>query len=159
MATPQEQFLVKAAASASASGHIFPEYAACEAALESKWGVSNLVLQANNLFGQKQSHPPLEGTTTLSMPTHEVVNGVTVPAEARWVVFPDWSSCFKARMALLQRLANTHPDYKAALNATTGEEFVTSVSHTWSTDPQRGAKVLAIYNAHSSVFAAQAAGS
>ena len=33
MATPQDQFLVKAAAAAAASGHIFPEYAACEAAL------------------------------------------------------------------------------------------------------------------------------
>ena len=152
MPSPQDLFLVKAATAAAAAGHIFPEYAACEAALESAWGGSQLATQANNLFGQKQSHPPLPGSTTLNLPTHEVVNGVSVPTEAQWVVFPDWSSCFKARMALLQRLASAYPDYQTALNATTGEQFVTAVSHTWSTDPQRGAKVLAIYNAHSSAF-------
>ena len=58
-------------------------------------------------------------------------------------------------MALLQRLSNTYPAYEAALNATTGEEFITAVSHTWSTDPQRAGKVLSIYDLHSSAFAAQ----
>jgi flagellum-specific peptidoglycan hydrolase FlgJ len=159
MATPQEQFLVKAAAAASAAGHIFPEYAACEAALESGWGLSQLATHASNLFGQKQSTPAFDGSTTLTLPTREFLKGAWVMVQANWVSFPDWSSCFRARMALLQRLSNAYPDYKAALSATTGEQFVTAVSHTWSTDPQRAGKVLSIYDAHSSAFAAQPAGS
>ncbi|HZU08351.1 MAG TPA: glucosaminidase domain-containing protein, partial [Pseudacidobacterium sp.] len=62
--TMQETFLQKAYQAAAAAGHIFPEYAACEAALESGWGLSHLATEANNLFGQKQAHPPLPGTET-----------------------------------------------------------------------------------------------
>ena len=53
--TPQDSFLRQASAAARAAGHIFPDYAACEAALESTWGQSRLAREANNLFGQKQS--------------------------------------------------------------------------------------------------------
>ncbi|HEY1500145.1 MAG TPA: glucosaminidase domain-containing protein [Acidobacteriaceae bacterium] len=159
MPTPQDQFLVKAAAAALASGHVFPEYAACEAALESGWGLSQLATTANNLFGQKQSHPPLDGSNTLTLPTREFLNGAWVTVQANWVSFPDWPSSFRARMALLQRLSSSYPDYMAALKATTGEQFVTTVSHTWSTDPQRAGKVLSIYDAHSAAFAVQPAGS
>ena len=53
--TPQDSFLRQASAAARAAGHIFPDYAACEAALESTWGRSRLAREANNLFGQKQS--------------------------------------------------------------------------------------------------------
>lgn len=155
MPSPQDQFLVKAATAARAAGHIFPEYAACEAALESAWGQSHLAAQGNNLFGQKQSHPPLDGSSTLMLPTREFLNGAWVTVQANWVGFADWASCFKARMTLLQRLGNTYPDYKAALNATTGEQFITAVSHTWSTDPQRAGKVLSIFDLHGSAFSAQ----
>lgn len=158
MPSTLDQFLVKAATAARAAGHIFPEYAACEAALESAWGQSQLATQGNNLFGQKQSHPPLDGSNTLTLPTREFLNGAWVTVQANWVNFPDWASCFQARMALLQRLAGTYPDYKAALSATTGEQFVTAVSHTWSTDPARAGKVLSIYDAHNSAFAASPQG-
>ncbi len=53
--TPQDSFLRQASAAARAAGHIFPDYAACEAALESTWGRSRLAREANNLFGQKES--------------------------------------------------------------------------------------------------------
>ena len=56
--TLQDSFLRQAAAAAHTAGHIFPAYAACEAALESTWGQSRLARQANNLFGQKQSAEP-----------------------------------------------------------------------------------------------------
>ena len=155
MPTPQDDFLAKAAAAARDAGHIFPEYAACEAALESAWGHSLLATQGNNLFGQKQSHPPFEGSSTLTLPTREFLHGAWVTVQANWVNFPDWASCFKARMALLQRLSSTYPDYKSALNATSGEQFITAVSHTWSTDPQRAGKVLSIFDAHGSVLSEQ----
>jgi flagellum-specific peptidoglycan hydrolase FlgJ len=150
----QEQFLLTAAAAAKAAGHPFPDYAACEAALESGWGNSRLALEANNLFGQKQSHPPLPGTTTLTLPTREFLRGQWVTVAADWVVFPTVQACFESRIALLKRLAPGFPNYKLALAATTGEQFVTLVSKSWSTDPGRAGKVLATHDAHASIFAA-----
>jgi flagellum-specific peptidoglycan hydrolase FlgJ len=133
---------------ASDSGHIFPAYAACEAALESAWGRSRLAVEANNLFGQKQSKPPLAGTETLVLPTREFLQGEWTTVNASWVRFASWSDCFRARMRLLRRLSPKYPHYAAALAATTGEEFILEVSQTWSTDPDRARKVLAIYDAH-----------
>lgn len=133
---------------ASDSGHIFPAYAACEAALESGWGRSQLAIEANNLFGQKQSKPPLAGTETLVLPTREFLQGAWTTVNASWVKFGSWSDGFRARMQLLQRLSPRYPHYAAALAATTGEQFIVEVSQTWSTDPDRARKVLSIYDAH-----------
>jgi flagellum-specific peptidoglycan hydrolase FlgJ len=147
----QDSFLRQAAAAAHAAGHIFPEYAACEAALESTWGQSRLARQANNLFGQKQSAVAESeggnpGVTpgVLVMPTQEFLHGRWVTVMARWARYPDHAACFRARMALLHRLEPSYPAYARALAATTGEAFIEAVSRAWSTDPQRGAKVLAI---------------
>ena len=153
MPTPQDEFLLKAAAAARAAGHLFPNYAACEAALESGWGHSYLAVEANNLFGQKQAHPPLRGTDTVNLPTREFLHGAWVAVQAAWVKFPDWASCFRERMALLRALAVAWPNYGAALRATTGEQFITEVSRTWSTDPGRAGKVLAVYDYHRPLFA------
>ncbi|MGB7199797.1 MAG: glucosaminidase domain-containing protein, partial [Acidobacteriaceae bacterium] len=71
----QTIFLSRAYRAAQAAHHIFPAFAACEAALESGWGRSQLAMEANNLFGQKQSHPPLAGTETIAMPTREFLHG------------------------------------------------------------------------------------
>jgi flagellum-specific peptidoglycan hydrolase FlgJ len=152
--TPQNEFLLKASAAARAAGHLFPEYAACEAALESGWGLSHLATEANNLFGQKQSHPPLPGTETLNLPTREFLHGAWVSVQAAWVKFSDWESCFRERMALLHSLAASWPNYAAALRAATGEQFIAEVSRTWSTDPARAGKVLAVYDYHRAAFAA-----
>ncbi len=148
----REQFLMKAAAAAAQAGHLFPQYAACEAALESAWGVSRLAVEANNLFGQKQSHPPLAGTATLSLPTREFLRGAWVTVEANWAKFEDWSACFSARMTLLRALSRSYPHYAAALEAQSGEQFVTEVSETWSTDPDRAGKVLEVFDAHKEVL-------
>jgi flagellum-specific peptidoglycan hydrolase FlgJ len=153
MPTAQNEFLLKAAAAARAAGHLFPDFAACEAALESGWGLSHLAIEANNLFGQKQAHPPLPGTETLSLPTREFLHGAWVVVQAAWVKFPSWESCFLERMALLRSLADAWPNYRAALAAKTGEQFVTEVSRSWSTDPARAGKVLAVYDDHRATFA------
>lgn len=152
MGSVQEQFLMKATAAARAAGHLFPEYAACEAALESGWGMSHLAAEANNLFGQKQAHPPLAGTDTVSLRTREYLHGAWVSVQANWVKFPDWSACFRERMALLQSLSAAYPNYKAALQASSGEQFITEVSKTWSTDPSRAGKVLAVHDCHRNVL-------
>ena len=146
--TPDE-FIPRAITAAYAGLHMFPEYAVCEAALESAWGDSELAVKANNLFGQKQSHAASAiEYPVLELPTHEWIGGQMVPAVAAWPIFPDWPTSFAERMRLLQRLAPEYPHYAAALLATDGATFVREVSQTWSTDPERADKVLAIYDAH-----------
>jgi flagellum-specific peptidoglycan hydrolase FlgJ len=148
----REDFLYKAYLAASDGGHIFPEHAACEAALESAWGESELAVEANNLFGQKQSHPPLKETETIMLMTREYLRKQWVRVPANWVKFRDWDECFRARMDLLERLSNGYPHYAAALAATNGEDFAREVSMSWSTDPLRADKVLAIHAAHRSAL-------
>jgi flagellum-specific peptidoglycan hydrolase FlgJ len=155
-ASLQDSFLREAAAAARAAGHIFPEYAACEAALESNWGQSRLAREANNLFGQKASvqeqGPGEQGTGTLTLPTQEFLHGHWVTVIAHWARFADQIACFRARMELLRRLEHGYPAYARALVAGTGEAFVQAVSRAWSTDPERAAKVLAIHRQHSASF-------
>jgi flagellum-specific peptidoglycan hydrolase FlgJ len=155
--TLQDNFLRNASAAARAAGHIFPEYAACEAALESTWGQSRLAREANNLFGQKQSADSIDGSAipdagVLALPTQEFLHGRWVTVIARWARFTDAAACFRARMALLRRLEHSYPAYGRALVATTGEAFIEEVSRAWSTDPQRAQKVLAIHRQHCASF-------
>lgn len=141
-------WLVATAAEAKSGGHIFPEMAACEAALESAhegiFGGSALAREANNLFGMKQHQHPTYGT--LNLPTREFLNSEWVVVEAVWVKYDRLSECFEDRMMTLRRLSSEYPHYAAALDATDARTYVTEVSKTWSTDPQRAAKVLAIYD-------------
>ena len=152
--TPKE-FLTRAAAAAHAGGHIYPHHAACEAALESAWGTSALAMQANNLFGQKQSHP-VRGAS-LALETREFLRGAWVTVAAEWVRFASWEEAFRERMHTLERLASAYPHYRAALAATTGEAFILEVSKSWSTDPGRAAKVLELWREHFGSATAQVA--
>ena len=149
--TPQDSFLRQASAAARAAGHIFPDYAACEAALESTWGRSRLAREANNLFGQKQSVGEPD-SSALAMPTQEFLDGRWVTVIARWARFADQADSFRARMALLRRLQPSYPAYARALAAASGEVFIEEVSRAWSTDPQRAQKVLAIHRQHCASF-------
>ncbi len=148
----QSLFLARAYQAARTAHHVFPELAACEAALESGWGRSKLAVEANNLFGQKQSHPAVAGTETLSMPTREFLHGHWMTVVASWAKFAGWDECFAARMALLKRLSRDFPHYQEALDASTAEQYVLAVSQSWSTDPERAGKVLSIYDAHAGAF-------
>jgi flagellum-specific peptidoglycan hydrolase FlgJ len=64
---------------------------------------------------------------------------------AKFVEYPTLEDCLADRQATLTRLASVYPHYKAALEATTPEDYVREVSRTWSTDPGRAEKCLAIY--------------
>jgi flagellum-specific peptidoglycan hydrolase FlgJ len=145
MTPAQKQFVIEAAAAAKQSGHIFPEMAACEAALESRYGASTLAIRDLNLFGMKQHAHPVYGTHNL--PTREFLKGKWEQVSAAWVLYPDWASCFADRMSTLRRLASVYPHYAAALAAKDQASYVTEVSRTWSTDPERGQKVLQIWAA------------
>lgn len=143
MTADQKEFVLTAAIAAKTSGHIFPEMAACEAALESSYGRSLLALQDLNLFGMKQHRHPVFGTHNL--PTREFEQGKWLATTAAWVTYPDLKACFTDRMSTLERLAPVYPHYAAALDAKDAIAYVTEVSKTWSTDPKRADKVLEIY--------------
>jgi flagellum-specific peptidoglycan hydrolase FlgJ len=140
----KKQFLDKAKQQAESAGHIFPQMAACEAALESGYGTSGLAIQGCNLFGTKQHQHPLYDTVFLH--TKEFLNGTWVVVSSAWVKYPDYAACFTDRMNTLQRLRTEYPHYAAALAAQDPTTYINEVSRTWSTDPNRAAKVLAIYN-------------
>lgn len=142
----QQTFLTNAAKAAQAAGHIFPEMAACEAADESAWGTSELAKQDFNLFGCKQHQHPVYGT--VHIPTREFVHQSWVTEDAAWVQYPSIEACFEDRMNTLRTMMTTYPHYGLALAADNAEEYVTEVSLSWSTDPNRAAKCIAIYHAH-----------
>lgn len=144
MTPEQKAFLLKAETAAKSAGHLFPAYAACEAALESYWGRSLLASAYNNLFGMKQHQHHIYGTVNL--PTREFQQGGWQTIQAPWVNYPTWDTCFQDRMATLNRLAPRYPNYAKALAATDGTEYVNAVSATWSTDPHRAQSVLTIYD-------------
>ena len=139
----QRQFLDRATAEAVKANHPFPRMAACEAALESSWGHSELATAGNNLFGMKQHAHAVYGTMTL--PTREFLDGEWKACSSQWVNYPDWRACFADRLATLERLSNAYPHYKAALEAQDARTYIAEVSKTWSTDPGRAEKVLSVY--------------
>jgi flagellum-specific peptidoglycan hydrolase FlgJ len=144
--TPKRIFLINTAKAAKQAGHVWPDYAAAEAALESAWGQSELARMGNNLFGTKQSMHPRFGT--MNLPTKEKLSDRWIEIEALWIVYPDTAKCFSDRMNLLRTMAKHYPHYAAALSASTGEGFIREVSRSWSTDPERAQKVLNIYSQH-----------
>ena len=142
--TPENRTWIETTAiAAGRANHIFPAMAASEAALESEWGQSALFRDGLNAFGMKQHKHPIYGT--LNLPTKEYLGGEWEVVEASWVKYDTLEECFEDRMATLKRLQNTYPHYAAALAATDAVTFVTEVSKTWSSDPNRASKVIAIY--------------
>lgn len=137
------QWLQSASTDAAAGGCAWPDFIACEAALESGFGKSTLAAQDFNLFGMKQHSHPIYGT--VSLPTEECLDGQWVRVSADWVKYPSLAACFADRMATLRRLSPVYPHYANALVAHDGATFVREVSQTWSTDPGRAQKVLNIY--------------
>jgi flagellum-specific peptidoglycan hydrolase FlgJ len=150
----QEQldFLRMAYNAAQQAGHIFPQAAAAEAAVETAWGTSTLFKQANNVFGSKVPVHPNPVYGVISLPTREHLNGAWVTIEANFVHYPTVADSFTDRMATLTRLAPQYPHYAAALSATSPADFLVAVSQTWSTDPSRAATCISIMNAHADIL-------
>jgi len=140
----KRQFVASSSASARMVAHPYPDMAACEAALESAYGKSELAIRYHNLFGMKQHSHAVYGT--VSLPTREFQSGQWIEVDSSWVNYPTVEDCFADRLATLTRLASVYPNYKLALQATTPEDYIIHVSATWSTDPARWQKVMTIYN-------------
>lgn len=149
----QVSWLTDVISSAKAADHIFPEMAACEAALESGFGSSALARQDNNLFGMKQHEHPIYGTVIL--PTKEFLNGMWKEVDAAWIKYDTMAECFEDRMETLERLKDKYPHYAAALAASDPLTYITEVSKTWSTDPERAYKVLSIFKQYKSAVTPQ----
>ena len=152
MLNQQQGLALRRAAEASrAAGHIYPQMAACEAMLESSWGTSELAVQGNNLFGCKQHQHPF--FPSMNLPTREFLHGLWTVVDAPFIRYPALADCFADRMDTLTRLRDAYPHYARALAAATPEEFVTEVSRSWSTDPNRARTCIAIYRANRGCFA------
>ena len=122
---------------------MWPEQAACEAALDSGYGQSQLAIADKNLFGMKQHQHPIYGTHVL--PTKEFLDGKWVTLNSSWITYPDWPSCFADRMATLSAWRSLSA-LRGRLAPASGPTYVMEVSATWWTDPARAEKVLAIYD-------------
>src|SRR5882724_2394127 len=125
----QKQFLIKMFQMAIASGHMYPQFAACEAVEETGWGTTQAYLSANNVFGQKAPSALGRDDKVAILPTWEVFNGVKVRCTSHFMIYDSISDAFKARMALLRNLPSF---YAPALAAMTGEEFIREVCAQWT---------------------------
>ena len=164
--TPEDNFLRQASAAARAAGHIFPDYAACEAALESTWGQSRLAREANNLFGQKLSLDDAAGIGTpgatagipgvsagiLDMPTQEFLHGrwltVTAPGPVSQTRRPAFAPAWRCSAASSTAIPPTPahlppPPAKPSLKRSLAAGLPT---------PSVRPKVLAIHRQHSASF-------
>src|SRR5712664_1441982 len=103
----QKTWLDTTVDAAKNGGHTWPQYAACEAALESGFGQSLLAREDNNLFGTKQHVHPIYGTHNL--PTKEFLDGKWVQVLAPWIKYPTLAACFDDRMTTLGKLRNMYP--------------------------------------------------
>jgi uncharacterized FlgJ-related protein len=146
----KREFITRCSVAARMIAYPFPDMAGCEAALESEkpgvapFTLSQLAAEDNNLFGMKAHQHNVYGVVNL--PTHEVLSGEWSVVSAAFEKYPTLDDCFADRYATLRRLSPIYPHYKAALAATDPVTYVTEVSRTWSTDPKRAQKVIAIYN-------------
>jgi flagellum-specific peptidoglycan hydrolase FlgJ len=146
MITPaQSKFLTDSHTAAVAAKHIWPEYAACEAVLESSWGQSELAVKAHSIFGRKLWSP---APNVLALPTKEFLHGAWVTVNAYWKMFATMQASFEDRMEIL----TTDHRYAAVLTAKDGPDYLEQVSKVWSTDPNRAKDVLEVWTAHHRLF-------
>ncbi len=137
----REEFITEATAAALESSRVsgLPAgIAVAQAALESRWGESELSHRANNYFGIKAhgKHPFVE------MRTSEFVGGCEQNTGARFAVYADMRQCFADR----DRLICTSALYAEALaRSGTPERFARALAKRWASDPLYAEKLLNIY--------------
>ena len=137
IAPDRATFLLSLYEAAKASGHVWPSFAAVEAALDSDWGASELAKQANNVFNLRA---PARFPSWLAASIHtQTVNG----KQYDWLKFGTLADCFTARMGKLRGYSM----YYQAVRAKTPVEYIREVSKLWSADPGRAEKVIALQKA------------
>lgn len=112
-----------------------------QAALESRWGESELATRAHNLFGVKADRS--WSGPTLSMKTGEVFDGKRVVVPAVWRKYASWAEC----MVDHANFFKVNPRYAACFRETTGEGWALAVAAAgYATDPQYAQKLIAVMN-------------
>ncbi len=129
---------MEAAKTASAKSGFPAGITVAQAALESAWGQSRLSQDANNYFGIKGYGK----YDQVSMPTHEVENGVLKVVTAEFAKFQSMAECFAARDQLISTSSFFAEARSCAGNA---EAFARAIARHWATDPAYAEKLLAIY--------------
>ena len=129
---------MEAAKTASAKSGFSAGITVAQAALESAWGQSRLSQEANNYFGIKAYGK----YDRVSMPTHEVENGIAKAVTAEFAKFQSMAECFAARDELISTSNFFAEARSCAANA---EAFARAIAVHWATDPAYAEKLLAIY--------------
>jgi flagellar protein FlgJ len=110
-----------------------------QAALESRWGDSDLAQRARNLFGIK-ADKSWHGAT-FNLRTGEVFNGREVVVPASWRKYATWAECLEDRAAFF---TDNHR-YAACWAETTGAGWIREVAKAgYATDPAYATKLLAV---------------
>lgn len=137
----REEFLAKASAAArqaSVQSGLPSGITVAQAALESRWGASELSRRANNYFGIKAhgKHASLE------LPTTEVHGGVMQKTSAKFASYESMEDCFADRDRLILTSA-----YYAEARACAADpvKFAVALAKHWATDPNYSEKLLAVY--------------
>ena len=103
-------------------------------ALESGWGEHQ---PGFNCFGIKA----LPGHDTQTFATHEVVHGHLIACTQTFARFTDLAEAFECHAALIA----TAPVYAAAMRTLPSlQQFVSGMAPHYATDPQYGAKIMAV---------------
>jgi flagellum-specific peptidoglycan hydrolase FlgJ len=137
----RDEFIVQAtdaARTSSAESGLPAGVTVAQAALESRWGQSELSRRANNYFGIKAhgKHASME------MPTTEVVNGVAQPTSAKFAAYADMDQCFVCRDRLILGGA-VYAEARAAIGDP--EKFARALAKYWATDPHYAEKLVRVY--------------
>ena len=107
-----------------------------QAALESSWGER---APGCNLFGIKPG-PKWKGAVVL-VPTHEVINGKSVPVTAQFRAYKTWAECLADRAGFFR----DNPRYAACFKETTGPGWARAVARAgYATDPSYSEKLIAV---------------
>lgn len=129
---------IDAARKSSAQSGLPMGITVAQAALESRWGESELSRRANNYFGIKAhgKHASLE------MPTTEVMGGVENQITARFAAYETMQQCFACRDGLILSGAVYA---EARLHLDDAEQFARALAKHWATDPHYAEKLLRVY--------------
>lgn len=131
--------LIAAAQSAFAAWNVPASVTLAQYALESGWG-QHMPPESNNPFGIKAG----PGQPSVTVPTREVINGVSETVEAAFRAYPDLAAAFNDH----GRLIASNPVYQTAMNVWCAThditKFVPALAQHYATDPNYAKLILEI---------------
>lgn len=136
----ESDFLTAAFTAAKAAGHLFPDWAACEAAHASKFGTTEAAIKGNNLFDFRVPAKRMPGTLTIPM---EQAGKLKMRLR-----FASWEDCFRHRQGWFEAVTM----FYLVRRAKTGEDYIAEMNKLASDPENYGVKVKAIHEANEVLF-------